>query len=199
MKIENTSTNFQGLRLKYQKFDHIIRNSNIQYSRISPYRIHMKLGQKYISPKIHDWLREKEDIVDENRLKTSSQDFISIIKNDLENVRNHKLGDCGESSAIVIASLIANAIKNFKIGHLLFDISIYKKQTGEKIAERTVNTTHEFVALNVNDNYQSKNPKSYGKNAIILDSWAGFCGNVQKAFQEFYSVYSYFYLKYDWH
>ena len=109
------------------------------------------------------------------------------IKNDIENVKKTKLGDCGESCSLTLASLIANGIKNFKIGLLTFNIDIKKTGQSEIYQQKNYNTTHEMVVLNSNEDYiDNKSPKS---DVIILDAWLNFCGNIQKANDIFYETF----------
>ena len=186
MKIQNNTT-FQGTKLKHQKLDHIVRNVNNEYPRISPYKIRMLYGNKPLSQNFFSWLGRIENIVDDNRNKVHSQDYTRIIENDLYNVKTSKLGDCGESSAITIASLIANGIKNFKVGLLLFDVEIRKKGKKEIIAQRAYNTTHEMIVLNTDE--MSLSSKTKSNEIVVMDTWLGFCGNLQKAIDKFYEVF----------
>ena len=190
MKVQNSNQNFKGTNLKYQKFDHIIRNVNTQYPRISPYRVNMRFGNRFLPQQTRGWLDRVGDIVDVNRQKVSHNDYVQVIKNDVQNVKVSKLGDCGESSAITLASLIANGIKNFKIGLLLFDIEIKEKGKKGILSKRTYNTTHEFVVLQPKEKSKtSKDSEKIGKDSIILDAWLGFCGNIQKASDIFYQAF----------
>ncbi len=189
MKIQKTDINFEGTRLKYQKLDHIIRNTNNKYPRISPYRIATRFSKTNLSLKHLEWLKYIEDKVDSNREKVGRCNFIDVIKNDLENVKKSKLGDCGESTAITLASLIANGYENFKVGLLLFDIEIRNKKNKEVIAKRFYNTTHECVIINASTPNISHDNKKQNKDAIILDSWIGFCGNIQQAFDKFHETF----------
>ena len=140
-----------------------------------------------MTEKMFEWLNYIGNTVDTNRQNSSHRDFIQMIHNDVTNVRKYKLGDCGESTALTIASLITNGYNNFKVGQLVFDINIRKQGKKEILAKRIYNTTHECVVLNANNTTieikQSDNQKN--KDAIILDAWAGFCGNTQVAFDKF--------------
>ena len=83
MKIQSSKVNFQGNRLKYQKFDHIVRNVNNQYPRISPYRVNMRFGNKFLPERLANWIIRSGEIVDENRRKISGRNYVDIIKNDI--------------------------------------------------------------------------------------------------------------------
>ncbi len=183
----NTNTNFKNNRLRYQKLESIMRIGNNSFPRISPYRVHMQHGNNSYPQRFFNWMERIGSTVDENRQKISSNDYIKVIKNDLENVRSSKLGDCGESCAITLASLIANGIRNFKIGLLLFDIDI--RETGKKdvIARRSYNTTHEMVVVNSDSDLLNKDSDT--KNVVIMDSWVGFCSGFQKAVDKFHETF----------
>ena len=190
MQIQNSNINFQGTKLKYQKLEHIVRNTNNQFPRISPYRVNMRFGKKLVSQRFFEWIGRLGETVDLNRQKTSRKDYIRVIKNDIENVKDSKLGDCGESTALTLASLIANKIDNFKVGLLVFDIDIRKKDKKENCVTRSFNTTHEFVVLNADKKeITHKNGDKPNKNIVIMDAWMGYCGNVQKAFEKFIEVF----------
>ena len=182
----NQNINFGNNRLKYHRLEHIMRNGNNQFPHISPYRVCMRHQHKNLPQHFFEWMDKIGAVVDENRQKVSSYNYVNVIKNELENVKESKLGNCGENSAITLAALIANGVKNFKVGLLLFDIITKEKGKEKILAKRTYNTTHEMVVLNSTKEEYLDNKN---KNAIILDSWMGFCGGVQKAADKFHETF----------
>lgn len=61
--------------------------------------------------------------------------------------------------------------------------------TGKIVSKRNFDTTHECVVLNLAKNACSENPKSYGKNSIVMDAWEGFCANISEAFKKYFDIF----------
>lgn len=175
--------------LEIRNIDKIMRRANSAYPRVSPYRAHMTTTGKQISERHRNWIQRAGEAVDSRRSMVFGYDLERIIANDLEGLRRNKLGDCGESSTLMMAALTANGIKDFELAHLHFDAEIYNNETKKLLATHSYNTTHEFLVKNLDPKADTKNPKSYGKDLVVIDAWAGFCTNLQEAFNKYFDMF----------
>jgi hypothetical protein len=115
--------------------------------------------------------------------------FLEIIKQSTKTMKKTRLGDCAESSSMIMSSLLANGYKDGKIARLLFEAEAKDITTGKVVGKKMIDTTHEFVVRNLDETYESNNPKTYGKSLIVLDAWEGFCSNFQEAVKRYYDSF----------
>ena len=172
-----------------RQMDKLMRKANSAYPRISPYRVSHRVGKKEISPHYIDWINKIGSIVDAQRAKDSSKSFLDIIFDSTIALRKNKLGDCAESSSLIMSSLLSNGYKDGKIARLIFEAEARDLATNQLVGRKVFDTTHEFVVRNLADGAISAEPKSYGKNLIIIDAWEGFCGNLQESFKRYYDSF----------
>ena len=89
-----------------------------------------------------------------------------------EAVKVKKASNCGECVAI-----IADKLKSEKIEYKNIIMSINKKDTFEKRAN------HAFSVIGMNKNADVSKPKTWGKNAVIIDAWANTVTRAQEGLE----------------
>jgi len=181
-----------SLRKEISQMDRLMRKANIAFPRLSPYKAEMRLNSDKKKNLFGLCVQKLGAIVDENREKCLPFPWSTlqkILTNDLTNVKEYRLGDCGESSSIMLSSLLANGYKDGEVVRLLFKADARDITTGEYIGSRIFDTTHELIVRNLSKNADVENPKTYGKNLIVMDAWAGFCANMQEAFAKYYEIF----------
>lgn len=169
--------------------DNIMRQANNAYPRISPYRVSTQFQRKNFTPHYIQWLDKIGRIVDLERMKSQWESFFNIILSSTKALKTNRLGDCGESSALMMSALLANGYKDGKIARLFFEAEARDLVTEEVVGKKLIDTTHELVVKNVSPEADSSNPKTYGKNMIIIDGWDGFCSNMQEGFNRYYEMF----------
>ena len=175
----------QGEQIRY--FERIMRNANAHYPRISPYRIQM-LNDNL--PEKHEaWLDRVAEKLDMHRLSARFKTLKDVIKSYVFNLKRERIGNCGESAALSVAALLANGHNDYRIGRLLIEATARSLETEQKLDCMVFDTTHEFVILNLAENANPANPKTYGKNVIIMDAWNGFCANLNESFKNFFDIF----------
>lgn len=185
-KLANNSTQMHS---ELRKMDKLMRQANNEYPRISPYRVNMRAGQMNLTQRFIDWINKIGQVVDQERDKTSYLPFWEIIKQSTKATKQNRLGDCAESSSIMMSSLLANGYKDGKIARLLFEAEARDLATNKVVGRKMLDTTHEFVVRNLDSEYTPNNPKTYGKNLIVIDAWEGFCSNFQEAVKKYYDSF----------
>ena len=88
-----------------------------------------------------------------------------------------------------MSSLLANGYKDGKIARLLFEAEARDLATDKVVGRKMLDTTHEFVVRHLDSGYNQDNPKTYGKNLIVIDAWEGFCSNFQEAVKKYYDSF----------
>ena len=180
----------KSIKQEIRLMDKLMRNANNAYPRISPFRIFTCFeSTKKNDPKYTMWLYDKSDIIDGERRRMNGYSLLNMFAQYTRFVRYSRLGNCGESSAIMMSSLIANGYKDSQIARLVFEASTKDLKTNKITEQKIIDTTHEFVVRNLAENADPSNPKTYGKNLIIIDAWDGFCGNLQEGFKRFYDTF----------
>lgn len=186
--IKLTDTTIQ-IQSDIRKMDKLMRQANNEYPRISPYRVNMRAEKKHLPQHFIDWINRIGQIVDEERARTDVLPFWDIIKQSTKATKQNRLGDCAESSSIIMSSLLANGYKDGKIARLLFEAEAKDLTTDKVVGRKLIDTTHEFVVRNLDSSYDVEQPKTYGKNLIVIDAWEGFCNNFQEAVKKYYDSF----------
>ena len=180
---------FKGKSIEVKEMEKLVRLANREYPRISPWRVEGQVNKKGLGYRFKSWVRRIGGIVDEQRSETQYRPFYTMIAEDTKAIKQNRLGDCGESSELMMSTLLANGIKDGKIGRLFFKADAIDMYDGEVVATKMLDTTHEFVVRHYNPSADTLNPKTYGKDLIVLDAWSGFCGNMQEAFKHYYDTF----------
>ncbi|MCQ2755040.1 MAG: hypothetical protein MJ231_08375 [bacterium] len=177
------------LRREIAQMDKLVRNSNLKFPRISPYKASMRLNTPQKQEMFSQYVQRIGDVVDKQRQEVCSFDVLDIIKSDIKGLKKNHYGDCGESSSLTMGALLANGYKDGKIMQLMFDAEVRDMTTHELLDKRVLDTTHQFVVRHYNEAADFSNPKTYGKNLIVMDAWGGFCANMQEAFKKYYELF----------
>ena len=178
-----------NIRSEIRTMDKLMRRANSQYPRISPYRVSQRAGNKSLKAHYVEWINKVGEIVDLQRTKDEGKPFLDIISDGTKALKKNKLGDCAESSSLIMSSLLANGYKDGRIARLFFVAEAQDLNTGKVVGKKIFDTTHEFVVRNLDENARSSEPKTYGKNLIIIDAWEGFCGNLQESLKRYYDTF----------
>ncbi len=169
--------------------DNIMRQANNAYPRISPYRVDSRLQTRKPDKHYIDWVNRLGRIVDTERIRSQWNSFLNILLSSTKALKRNKLGDCAESSALMMSALLANGYKDGRIARLFFEAEARDLTTNEVVGTKLIDTTHELVVKNASPEADSSNPKTYGKNMIIIDAWDGFCSNMQEGFNRYYELF----------
>lgn len=188
LSILSNNTNFTS-KAEIRRMDNLMRQANLAYPRISPYKVGMRLSGKSVPARYADWLDKIGKIVDAERVNTTQGNFISMILNATKVLKKNKLGDCGESSLLMLSTLLSNGYKDGKVARLFFEATATDMNTKEEIGKKMIDTTHEFVVRNAEAGALTSDPKTYGKNLVVIDAWDGFCSNMQEAFKRYYDLF----------
>ena len=192
MKTPNISAISEGrtyLRREIRAMDKLMRHSNNAYPRISPYRVLHMSSHLPIAPHHTMWLYRLFQIVSNDRSIARDKALLNNFIYGTKFVKYSKLGDCEEATDIMMSSLIANGYRDGIIAHLLFETEKKNLKTNQIIEKGLINTTHEFIVRNLSQNAESSNPKTYGRDLIVIDAWDGFCGNLQESLKRFYETF----------
>ena len=177
-------------RAEIRLMDNLMRRANNAYPRISPYRIFTRTSNtSNEQPRYTLWLYNKLEQINDERERWQGLPLINFFSYMTTFVKYKKIGDCGESSSIMMSSLLANGYKDGRIARLVFDAVIKDLKSGKIKEQKIIDTTHEFVVRNLAENADPTRTKTYGKNLIIIDAWEGFCGNLQEGFKRFYDSF----------
>lgn len=177
------------IRSEIKFMDKLMRRANAEFPRISPYRVSKRMGGKNLDAHYIAWINKIGDVVDFQRAKDDGKSFLDIIFESTKALRKNKLGDCAESSSLVMSSLLANGYKDGKIARLVFEAEASDLSSGQVVGKNIFDTTHEFVVRNLDEGAVSSDPKTYGKNLIVIDAWEGFCGNLQESSKRYYDSF----------
>ena len=169
--------------------DKIVRQANISYPRISPYRAADRAAELPVEQRHWDCINHAGEIVDSIRAKTQFFPFLDIIFNSTKAMQKTKLGDCAESSGLTMCALLANGHTDGKVARLGFEAIATDLTTGKEVGRKLIDTTHEFIVRHLSKTADSAKPETYGKNLIVMDAWTGFCGNTQEAFKHYFDTF----------
>lgn len=178
-----------GTKAEIRLMDNLMRKANLAYPRISPYRVSQRAGNKNIDAHFVSWIDKIGAIVDAERMQDAGKRFLDIIFGSTKSLKKTHLGDCAESSSLIMSSLLANGYKDGKIARLFFEAEARDLSSNQVVGKKMFDTTHEFVVRHLDKNAVASNPKTYGKNLIVIDAWEGFCGNLQESFKRYYDTF----------
>lgn len=178
-----------GNKAEIRLMDNLMRKANLAYPRISPYRVSQRASGKGIGAHYISWIDRIGAIVDAERMKDAEKRFFDIILGSTKSLRKTRLGDCAESSSLIMSSLLANGYKDGKIARLFFEAEARDLSSNQVLGKKMFDTTHEFVVRHLDKGAVASDPKTYGKNLIVIDAWEGFCGNLQESFKRYYDSF----------
>ena len=178
-----------GNKAEIRLMDNLMRKANLAYPRISPYRVSQRASGKGIAAHYISWIDRIGAIVDAERMKDAEKRFFDIILESTKSLRKTRLGDCAESSSLIMSSLLANGYKDGKIARLFFEAEARDLSSNQVLGKKMFDTTHEFVVRHLDKGAVASDPKTYGKNLIVIDAWEGFCGNLQESFKRYYDSF----------
>lgn len=173
---------FHARNVEIRLADDIMRRTNQEFLKLSPSRIVCNWVNPSTMGKKERAVFEKYKIILE-RLR-DTRDLPSInptgyLKVLIHQVKTKKLGNCGESASLAKLGLEINGIKA-------------KKVSLEGYKGKNVRTPldHSFVIVNMAEDAEISNYKTFGKKAYVVDLWDGFVDYVDNAFKRFEAQYS---------
>lgn len=145
--------------------------SNSRYDTFS------ECKNKTISNKLANMIMNMRDIVDyEKRL---GKDGYTAVE---KAVRETGAANCGEQAILVSRSLNNSGIRNKVVSML-----VYKKESGSFCCV----DGHSFCVIGMDDDAFVTKPETWGKDAVIVDLWAGNVEKASKALKKYESMLNY--------
>lgn len=146
-----------------------------------PLALKIKIGQQRFF-NIYRKIREKTS---ECRYLTNcsispSNSYQDIIKNSKNAINKTRGANCFENALLAQAELLSKGIKAD-----LIMIRGYSKQDKDY-----ANTKHVFTVINLADNAILSKPKTWGKNALVVDPWLGIIMNAKDAMNHYKAFYT---------
>lgn len=160
--------------------DEIMRRTNRCFPRISDTKIVDELSALFEIEKLpKHYLDYVERKIRANYiLRAFRPDWIEepsgFVQKVIEDVREYKIGDCGESSTLGKVALALNGIKSVKAG-----LCVYKKG---KIVKHL---NHGLNVANLGEKATLYDVNTFGKHSYVADFWNEFVDYTPNAFERF--------------
>ena len=185
IKISRTKTNFTSRNQEIRIADKIMRNLIKEYPACSTSRVmFMDVVKKrpYLQRKAYT-LHDKLNGI---RAELSKYSETDLLTNTLKEVKTDKVANCMEMSRMAAAAFLENGYKDVRTGSL-YAVNL-DKQKGSLSAIQSMD--HRVLLINAGKNAKLSNPKTYNKQAIIVDVWAGFVDYASNAFTKYKAIFN---------
>lgn len=188
-RVRNSNTKytaFQSRNLEIRQANDIVRLANECFPRISTTKIYDRvdtIGIDRITKRHVDCINKISlKLLNFRNNMPCEQAFpLEYIQKLIPEIKKLKLGNCGESGSLSKIIFAINGIDSKKVRLYCYT----KNKLFFGCSQLKFPIDHSFAIVGLAEDAKLEDPKTYGKNAYIIDLWDGFADYVPNAFKRF--------------
>lgn len=184
MKVNSVdyNTSFKARNYELRKADDIMRKMLSTYPSCSTTKVELYNIAKKELIDLREILKKEIDKIIEiriNRVQTKDQNFLNRV---IEDVKIHKLANCGELAILAKGAFLANGYKNLQLTNL------HTKWHREGFVDTYEDMDHCFLLINSNEDADYDDLTTFDQKTIVADPWLGFVDYIRPAINRFNNI-----------
>ena len=178
----NTSVSFKSRNLEIRKADKILRNMQNVYPSVSTTRFFDYSAVRYGGFDILGKFKNVAQKLNRIRLKRACVGADDYLNSTINDVKNHKLANCGELAIMAKGAFLANGYKDLNLANLFIEHDF----CGDKLEE---DADHSLLILNAGNDADFSDLSTFDKRSMVVDPWCGFVDYIKSGLNRYKEIF----------